>query len=121
MTETSNKQIKTAAIISYISIVFNIITGLIYTPWMVNSIGKSDYGLYVLVSSFLIYFTIDFGLGQAIARFLAKYRAENNEQKVNQLLSITTKIYLLISLIMLIALVVVFFFSAEYFSTAQFC
>jgi O-antigen/teichoic acid export membrane protein len=115
MTGTSNKQIKAAAIISYISIIFNIIIGLIYTPWMVKSIGKSDYGLYILVSSFLIYFTIDFGLGQAIARFLAKYRAEKDDQKVNQLLSITTKIYLLISLIMLMALIVVFFFLQNIF------
>lgn len=115
MTQSSNKQIKTAAIISYISIIFNIISGLIYTPWMVKSIGKSDYGLYVLVSSFLIYFTIDFGLGQATARFLAKYRAENEEQKVNQLLSLTTKIYLGISLIMMTALIVVFFFIQNIF------
>ena len=115
MNQNDNTQIKSAAIISYISIVFNIITGLIFTPWMVNSIGKSDYGLYVLVSSFLIYFTIDFGLGQAVGRFLCKYRAENEEQKVNQLLSLTTKIYLLISLIMLMALVVVFFFLQNIF------
>lgn len=108
-------QIKTAAIISYISIVFNIIIGLLYTPWMVKSIGKSDYGLYILVSSFLIYFTIDFGLGQAIARFLAKYRAENNEEKINQLLGITSKIYLTVSVLILIALIVVYFFIQNIF------
>lgn len=112
----SNKQIKKAAIISYISIALNIIIGLIYTPWMVKTIGKSDYGLYALVSSFLIYFTIDFGLGQAVARFLAKYRAEKNDQKVNYLLSITTKIYLFISLLIMLALIIVYFLIPHIFT-----
>lgn len=116
MIKDRNSQIKKAAIISYLSIVLNIIIGLIYTPWMVNSIGKSDYGLYVLVSSFLIYFTIDFGLGQAVARFLAKYRAEKKDQKVNHLLSITTKIYLFISLIIMLALIIVYFFIPHIFT-----
>ena len=105
----SNNQIKKGAIISYIAIIFNIIAGLLYTPWMVKQIGQSDYGLYVLVTSFLAYFVIDFGLGQTIATFLAKYRAEKQEHKVNQLLGTTTKLYLGINLVVLIVLVIVYF------------
>lgn len=112
----SNKEIKIAAIISYLTIFLNIIIGLVYTPWMIKSIGKSDYGLYVLVSSFLIYFTIDFGLGQAISRFLTKYQAEKNNEKINQLLSISTKVYLVISLVMLISLIIVFFLIENIFT-----
>ncbi len=95
---------------SYVAIIFNIIAGLLYTPWMIKEIGKSDYGLYVLVTSFLTYFVMDFGLGQAIATFLSKYRADKEEHKVNQLLGITTKLYLGISLVILIALIIVYFF-----------
>ena len=111
----NNKQIKLAALISYAAIGFNIIAGLIYTPWMVKQIGKSDYGLYILVTSFLTYFIMDFGLGQAIARFLSKYRAAKEEHKINQILGITSKIYLAINLVILIALVVVFFLIVNIF------
>lgn len=105
----SRRQIKFGAIISYIAIVFNIIAGLIYTPWMVSQIGTSDYGLYVLVTSFLTYFIMDFGLGEAIARFITKYRVANEEQKISQLLGLTSKVYLGINLMVLFVLVVFFF------------
>jgi O-antigen/teichoic acid export membrane protein len=105
----SNRQIKLGALISYAAIVFNIIAGLLYTPWMVKEIGKSDYGLYVLVTSFLTYFIMDFGLGEAIARFISKYKVAKEEKKINELLGITSKIYLGINLIILVVLVIVFF------------
>jgi O-antigen/teichoic acid export membrane protein len=112
---TANSQIKKSALISYVGIIFSIIAGLLYTPWMVKQIGQSDYGLYALVSTFLTYFIMDFGLGQAIARFLAKYRAEKQEAKVNQLLGITTKLYLWISLALTVVLLMVFVFIEQIF------
>ena len=48
-----NNQIKLGAIISYLSIGFNILAGLLYTPWMVQQIGKSNYGLYTLATSLI--------------------------------------------------------------------
>lgn len=106
---SNSQELKKGAILSYATIVFNIITGLIYTPWMIKQIGVSDYGLYVLVTSFLTYFIMDFGLGDAVARFISKYRIENDEQKINQILGLTSKIYLYINLCIFTALVVFFF------------
>jgi O-antigen/teichoic acid export membrane protein len=105
-----SNQIRLGALLSYSAIVFNIISGLIYTPWMVNQIGKSDYGLYILVTMFMTYFIMDFGLGQAIARYISKYRSEGEDEKANELLGLTTKLYLLIDLTIFITLIVVFFF-----------
>ena len=76
---TPTKQIKFGALISYFAIAFNIIAGLIYTPWMVSQIGKSDYGLYTLANSLITLFLVDFGLGQAVSRYVSKYRAEGDE------------------------------------------
>ncbi|TAN12528.1 MAG: polysaccharide biosynthesis protein [Chitinophagaceae bacterium] len=112
----SNSQIKKGALISYVGIIFNIIAGLLYTPWMVKEIGMSDYGLYALAISFLTYFVMDFGLSDAIARFVAKYRVENNQQKINQILGLASKIYIYIDLFILIVLVVVFFFIQNIFT-----
>jgi len=106
----SNKQIKAGALISYVGIAFNVIAGLIYTPWMIHQIGKSDYGLYMLSMSFLAYFVMDFGLGQAIAKFIAKYRVENNEHKIAQMLGLTVKLYLIIDIVIALVLITLYFY-----------
>lgn len=38
----ATSQIKAGAIISYISIGVNLLIGLLYTPWMIHSIGKEN-------------------------------------------------------------------------------
>lgn len=108
MTINSNKQIKLGAIFSYVAIAFNIIAGLIYTPWMINKIGQSDYGLYTLAHSLITLFLVDFGLGQAVSRYVSKYRAEENEEKVNDFLGLIYKLYFIIDAVILVVLTVVF-------------
>ena len=108
--ENSNKQIKFGAIISYITVFLNIIIQLIYLPWMINTIGKSNYALYTLAISFVNIFLMDFGLGQAASRFLAKYRADNDKEKEKQFISTIIKLYLIIDLIIFIILLIIFFF-----------
>ena len=82
----SKRQIKLGALISYAAIAFNMIAGLIYTPWMIGQIGKSNYGLYTLATSLITMFTIDFGLSAAVSRFLSKYNAEKNYELANNFL-----------------------------------
>lgn len=111
----SSKQIKIGALLSYISIAFNIVAGLIYTPWMIAIIGQADYGLYILTTSFLAYFVIDFGLGNAVTRFLSKYNAENDKDSINNLLGLIFKLYLIIDIAIIIILIIVFSFIDKIF------
>ena len=106
----TNKQIKTGAVISYLSIAINILAGFIYTPWMIEKIGKGDYGLYTLANSLITLFLVDFGLGSAISRYIAKYRAERRQDKIDNFLGIVYKLYLIIDAVILVALTVLFFF-----------
>lgn len=64
---SGGNQIKWGAILSYVAIVVNIIATLLYTPWMKNQIGVSNYGLYTLAISFISLFMMDFGIGAAVA------------------------------------------------------
>ena len=66
---SSSKQIKEGAFLSYFSIGVNILSGLLYTPWMVNQIGQSNYGLYTLAHSLISLLLVDFGLSSATARY----------------------------------------------------
>lgn len=104
------------AIISYISIFINILISFVYTPWMIHLIGPSDYGLYSLVLAFVSYFLLDFGLNTSITRFIAKYRAEGEEQKVANLLGLTTRVYLIIDSVIFIVLCISYFFLEHIFS-----
>ena len=108
--------IKKGAIISYVSIFLNIAITFFYTPWMIRQLGISDYGLYSLIISFIGYFIMDFGLQQAIQRFIAKYRAEKNVDKVAKMIGITTKVYLLIDAVIFLVLFVLYFFISNIFT-----
>lgn len=109
-TLSGGSQIKWGAVLSYIAIFVNIIATLLYTPWMKNQIGVENYGLYTLAISFISLFLMDFGISAAVSRFIAKYRAEGDEQAVNNLLGLVYKLYLLIDAVACVALLVLFFF-----------
>lgn len=111
----TQSNISKGALISYISIFLNIVISLVYTPWMINKVGVSDYGLYSLVSAFLSYFMLDFGLSGAITRFIAKYRAEGKEEKISNMLGITAKVYLIFDTIIFMTLFVLYFFLSNIF------
>ena len=101
-------QYKTGAILSYSSVVFNTVAGLIYTPWMISCIGADDYGLYTLALSVVNFFLLDFGLGDSVSRFLSKYYAEENYSAVAEFLGVVYKTYLAITLLIAAALAFVF-------------
>jgi O-antigen/teichoic acid export membrane protein len=103
-------QLQSSALITYFAIAINIVAGLIYTPWIIEQIGKNDYGLYILVNSLIALFMMDFGLSSATARYIAKYRAENKQEELEKFLNIVYRLYIIIDAIILIALIVVFFF-----------
>ncbi len=112
----SSSSIKKGALISYVAIFLNIAITFFYTPWMIQKIGVSDYGLYSLVYSFISYFILDFGLNQAIQRFIAKYRAERSDERVEKMIGITTRVYLIIDTIIFVVLFVLYFFISDIFT-----
>ena len=107
---TNKKQLSIGALLSYLSIAINIIAGLIYTPWMVQKIGQSDYGLYTLANSLITLFLVDFGFSFATARYVSKYRAEGDQKKVDNFLGAIYKLYFVITSVIFILLFMVYFF-----------
>ena len=108
--------IKKGALIGYLTIFINIVTGLLYTPWMIRQIGVSDYGLYTLISSFISYFLLDFGLGTAVSRYVSKYREEGKFEEIGRILSIIVKVFAIIDFIIFALLFVCFFYISEIFT-----
>lgn len=106
----SDRQIKIGAILSYLAIGINILSALLYSPWMLSQIGDGDYGLYTLAISLINMFLLDFGINSAVSRFASKYVAEGKQDKVNQLLGIVFKLFIGIAVIISIILIILYFF-----------
>lgn len=109
-------QIKAGAILSYIALGLNVIIGLVFTPWVIKTIGTDDYGLYTLALSVITLFVFDFGLSTAVTRFIAKYLAENNTAQVNNVAGIIVKLYLYLDSVIFMILCAVWFFIPTIYS-----
>lgn len=67
-------QLKAGVVLSYISTALTIVIQLIYMPVMIRLLGKSEYGLYSLVSSVVSYLSLfSLGFTGAYVRFFAKF------------------------------------------------
>lgn len=106
----SGKQIKVGTFLSYVQIMIEILSGMIYTPWMVKQIGVADYGMLVLATSLITFFALDFGLGIAVTRFLSKFKAEDNKEAESKVLGVSFKLYMILSSIIFLILLILFFF-----------
>ena len=115
----NRNELKYGTMLSYIYIVIYMLSQLIYTPILLNSLGKDLYGVYSLCISIASYFTIlDFGLGNAVVRYASIYKDKNDGEK-NNINGLFFVIYLILGLIALvIGLIVAFnidkFFSANF-------
>ncbi len=95
-----NSQIKVGAVLSYITIISNMLIGIVYTPVLTKTLGQSEYGLYSLVTSIISYLTIlDFGFGNAIVIYTARYREKKDKAKEAKLHGMFFLIYILIGII----------------------
>ncbi len=97
-------QIKSGALLSYVVLVLNNLVGLLYTPFMLRMMGKSEYGLYSIAASIVAYLTIlDLGFGNAIVRYTAKFRAEDKKEEQYEMFGMFFLLYCGIGLIALLA------------------
>lgn len=90
-------QIKAGVALSYISLLLGNAIALFYTPFMLRSLGQSEFGLFSLANAVVGYLTVlDFGFGSATVRYTAKYRAEGQEEKTRSMYGMFVVLYLLI-------------------------
>jgi O-antigen/teichoic acid export membrane protein len=88
-----------AVILSYGGLTVSILSGLIYTPWMIASIGTSDYAVFSLAMTIIGFFSIDFGLGPAVSKFLLDYNNKKDKKGYQQFLTTIYRIFWCISCI----------------------
>lgn len=103
-------QLKVGVLLSYVIIVLNCVVNIFLTPFLIEKIGESQYGLYQLIGAFVGYLTIlDFGLGNTIIRYIAEYRQQQDKRKEANFLASTTLLYIAIVIIIIILAIGLFF------------
>jgi O-antigen/teichoic acid export membrane protein len=107
---------KKTSIISYLTVAFYLVTGFLYTPLLIKTLGVSDYAIYGLTATLVGYFSLDFGIGTAQTRYIAKLLAEGNRAKIKDLLGITTKLFTAIDIVIVLLLIIVYFFLEDIFT-----
>lgn len=94
-------QRRAGALIRYVTIGTNSAIGILFVPFLLRTLGKTEYGLYELIGSLVGYLTIlDFGIQSTVVRFVAKYRAEQDRIAEENFLAIIFSTYIAISIIL---------------------
>lgn len=97
-------QIKAGVALNYAILGLSNLVALLYTPYMLRMMGQNEYGLYSLVSAVIAYLTImDFGFGNAIIRYTAKFRAEGKQEEQYSMFGMFLVLYVGIGLLAFIA------------------
>lgn len=109
-------QLKAGIILSYISTAITIVIQLVYMPVMIRLLGKSEYGLYSLVSSVVSYLSLfSLGFTGAYVRFFAKYCC--NEKKLASLNGMFLTLFTILAVIASICGIVLSFFPKQLFGS----
>ncbi len=110
-------QLKKGAVLNYTSIILTNIVGLLMTPFILNHLGKSEYGIFLTIGALVGTISLfDFGLNNTIVRFVAKYRAEKDKRGEENFLATVMIIYIFISLMVVITGFVFYQFIDTYFT-----
>lgn len=95
-------QKKAGVLLSYVNLAISTIIPFFYTPIMLSILGQSEYGLYSLSNSVISYLSLlQFGMGSAVIRYIAKYRATDEKEKANQITGLFTIIYIFFAVLVL--------------------
>ena len=71
-----------------------IVSGLVVTPVVIHSIGKSAFGVWSVIGSVTIYLSVlDFGVGPSIVRFTAEAHGRSAPDDINEVASTGLAMY----------------------------
>ena len=97
------KQRKIGIILSYVVMASNFLVGLAYTPFLIRSLGQSEYGNYNYVSSIANYLVLlTCGFGSAYLRFATPYRKNNDKDGIENINGLFLSLFFVMGFIALI-------------------
>ncbi|ATP39033.1 polysaccharide biosynthesis protein [Solibacillus sp. R5-41] len=96
-------QLKIGIVLNYVSVAATFIIGLLYTPFLIRTLGQTDYGIYALALAIAGYLSLlDLGIGNAIVRYIAQNQAIGTKENESKLVGYFFKIFTYIGLATLV-------------------
>ena len=93
--------------------------GFFLTPFIIHQVGDSPYGVWALVGAIAGYTgMLDLGLGFALVKYIAEYRAREEHYKINALVSSTFISYCILGGLGFSVLVTISHFAPQWFRLA---
>ena len=88
ITAVRRPSLKINALSNWASLGVNIIIGFLLTPFIISNLGKTGYGIWTLVGSFIGYYgLLNLGVSSAVSRYIARYTAQKDEKSLNEVAS----------------------------------
>ncbi|MGJ8761398.1 MAG: lipopolysaccharide biosynthesis protein [Polaribacter sp.] len=113
-------QVKAGAFLSFVLVFLNNVIKLLYTPFLIRSLGQSEFGLYSLAAATIGYLSImDLGFGNAIIRFTSKYRSLKDKNKENNLYGMFIIIYIILGILVALSGTVLYYSSEMMFGNTM--
>lgn len=96
-------QLRSGVVLSYINMALGMVIPFLYTPVMLRMLGQAEYGLYSLSNSVISYLSLlSVGFGTTIIRYIAKYRAEDDKDKLQKTYGFFVLLYVLLAFVVLV-------------------
>ena len=93
---------------NWVGVLVQMGAGFVVLPFLVNQLGDSAYGVWLLIGSLTGYFyLLDLGMRGSVGRHVAFYNAKNDENNVNVMFN-TALVYLVIASAIAVGAVLVF-------------
>jgi len=91
------------AVTKYVLLAVNIAAGIVLMPFTIAHLGRSQYGLWMLVASMTTYFQLlDIGYGNGVVRHLVEADARDDVDEVNCIASTFVVVYTIIGVVALV-------------------
>lgn len=88
---------------SWFSLGINILVGIFLSPFILHRLGDTAYGIWVLIFSITGYYGLfDLGIRSSVVRFVSKFTATGESDKLNRLINTSLWSYTLIGIVALL-------------------
>ncbi len=93
---------KTGAVLSYVHMIFEVLSTLLLTPFIISSLGDAEYGVYKLIAAITSYLLLlDLGMGNSVVRYVAKYKENNDPENTRKYIGVCLVFYAGVSVVVL--------------------
>lgn len=87
-----------------LSLVINLTIGFFLTPFIIEKLGLTQYGIWALIISIVGYYGIlDLGIASAVLRYLAYYIGQKKNKELNQVVNTSICFFIIFSLVIILS------------------